>query len=274
MPIIAITAHMHPSTCPLLSYQSPDMGILLPAPIHEDEDVSFGVCAPTTSTTVALALGDALALAVARRLHTKPGRGPAEVFKSFHPGGAIGAASSVSTPSSMSTSVSTTSLTSMPPDYLQAKPVEQIPPPEKTSSVQLCGQLISDIAVPLQQIPTVTSATEVRVLDVLLTAIQHPNAKSWVKLSPTEVVPPRRVRSLSLGSNVDMSVSDLPNPLCVDQKDWLRVPASSTVDEVRRWLSDSERAESEAPVVCVVDDAAQDQCLAVVEAEDVWGDRG
>jgi len=39
---------------------------------------------------VALALGDALALAVARRLHNLPGKGPTEVFHSFHPGGAIG----------------------------------------------------------------------------------------------------------------------------------------------------------------------------------------
>ena len=87
-PLIALTSHIHPSTCPLLIGRT--NGILLPAPIHEPEKTSFGVSAPTTSTIVALALGDALAIAVARRLHSLPGQGPAEVFLGFHPGGAIG----------------------------------------------------------------------------------------------------------------------------------------------------------------------------------------
>lgn len=86
--MIALTSHTHPSSCPLLADRL--NGILLPAPIHEPEQISFGVSAPTTSTTVALALGDALAIAVARRLHNLPGKGPAEVFHGFHPGGAIG----------------------------------------------------------------------------------------------------------------------------------------------------------------------------------------
>ena len=62
-PIIAVTSHTHPSECPLLN-ERPD-AILLPAPIHELEEVSFGVCAPTTSTTVTIAVGDMLALTVA-----------------------------------------------------------------------------------------------------------------------------------------------------------------------------------------------------------------
>lgn len=86
--MIALTSHTHPSSCPLLADRL--NGILLPAPIHEPEQLSFGVSAPTTSTTVALALGDALAIAVARRSHNLPGKGPAEVFHGFHPGGAIG----------------------------------------------------------------------------------------------------------------------------------------------------------------------------------------
>ena len=61
---------------------------MLPAPIHEAEEISFGVCAPTTSTTVAIAVGDMLALTVAERLHE--GR-TSQVFRKNHPGGAIGA---------------------------------------------------------------------------------------------------------------------------------------------------------------------------------------
>lgn len=63
--------------------------ILLPAPIHESETVSFGVSAPTTSTTMALAVGDALALTCAQELNPCTG-GVAGVFGRNHPGGAIG----------------------------------------------------------------------------------------------------------------------------------------------------------------------------------------
>lgn len=83
-PVLAITSHSKPRDCPLLR-DRPD-GILLPAPIHELEEVSFGVCAPTTSTTVAIAVGDMLALTVADALHEDKG----EVFRRNHPGGAIG----------------------------------------------------------------------------------------------------------------------------------------------------------------------------------------
>lgn len=85
-PIIAITSHTNASNCPLLS-ERPD-AILLPAPIHELEEVSFGVCAPTTSTTVTIAVGDMLALTVAEAMHEEE---TTSVFKKNHPGGAIGA---------------------------------------------------------------------------------------------------------------------------------------------------------------------------------------
>lgn len=64
--------------------------ILLPAPIHESETASFGVSAPTTSTTMSLAVGDALALTCARELNPAVD-GVAATFGRNHPGGAIGA---------------------------------------------------------------------------------------------------------------------------------------------------------------------------------------
>lgn len=89
IPRIAITAHPSPNTCPLLV--STTNGIVLPAWIHEAEEISFGVRAPTTSTTVAICIGDALAVAVAERLHD--GReGMKKTFDRNHPGGSIGAA--------------------------------------------------------------------------------------------------------------------------------------------------------------------------------------
>ncbi|KAI1341384.1 SIS domain-containing protein [Xylariaceae sp. FL0016] len=86
LPIIVLTKHENPSECELVQ-QRPD-AILLPAPIHESETVSFGVSAPTTSTTVALALGDALAVVISQELFPSV----SSVFSRNHPGGAIGAA--------------------------------------------------------------------------------------------------------------------------------------------------------------------------------------
>lgn len=93
MALIAVTSHTSPSTCPLFEYRSPHLSILLPAPIPISEIESFGVAAPTTSTTVSLALTDALAMAVARRLHLDP----SAVFQGYHPGGTIGLSHLLST---------------------------------------------------------------------------------------------------------------------------------------------------------------------------------
>ncbi|KAF2802793.1 SIS domain-containing protein [Mytilinidion resinicola] len=86
IPLLALTAHTSIEDCPLLASR-PD-SILLPAPIHEPEEVSFGVCAPTTSTTVAIAIGDMLAITAADAVHRERAR---DVFRRNHPGGAIGA---------------------------------------------------------------------------------------------------------------------------------------------------------------------------------------
>jgi len=88
IPTIVITAHTTNSACPLL--QAGFGGFVLPAPVPESEISSFGLPAPTSSTTVALALGDALALSAARHLESLTGRDAAGIFAKNHPGGAIG----------------------------------------------------------------------------------------------------------------------------------------------------------------------------------------
>ncbi|KAI1823464.1 SIS domain-containing protein [Xylaria intraflava] len=85
LPAIILTAHSKPADCELIRKRP--SAILLPAPIHESETISFGISAPTTSTTVALALGDALAVVVSQELHSSV----SSVFARNHPGGAIGA---------------------------------------------------------------------------------------------------------------------------------------------------------------------------------------
>lgn len=86
LPLIVLTSHTHPSTCEIAKHR-PDT-ILLPAPIHKSETDSFGFNAPTTSTTMALALGDALAVVISNELHINV----QAVFSQNHPGGAIGQA--------------------------------------------------------------------------------------------------------------------------------------------------------------------------------------
>ncbi|KAL4782443.1 SIS domain-containing protein [Aspergillus varians] len=265
--VIALTSHLHPSTCPLLSFQPSDMGILLPAPIHEDEETSMGVCAPTSSTTVALSLGDALAIATARRLHTSPGKGPAEIFKSFHPGGAIGAASTASTPMSMSG----VSFTSTPSEFLPVRP--QIPSFREDREESPRAPSISDLITgPLNQIPTVSSsAGNPRLLDVLLTAIQHPNAKSWVFVSPSVVLPPRQLRYLSQ-CYVDMEISsltDMDSTYISPRDRWYLISDDCTVEEARRLIPSN----ADASVIGVVRGQDYSDILGVLEVEDLWNDK-
>lgn len=83
--VMALSGSTRIEECQLLDGR--EGGVLLPASIPEREEDSFGVAAPTTSTTVALAVADMLALTVAAQLH---GPRTKEVFKQNHPGGAIG----------------------------------------------------------------------------------------------------------------------------------------------------------------------------------------
>lgn len=87
LPTIVLTSHTRCDTCELIK-QRPSM-ILVSAPIHESETASFGVSAPTTSTTVALAVGDALAIVAAQEINANAS--VSSVFLRNHPGGAIGA---------------------------------------------------------------------------------------------------------------------------------------------------------------------------------------
>lgn len=288
VPIIALTSHMQPESCPLLSCRAPSgVGVLLPAPIHEEEEASLGVSAPTSSTTVALCLGDALAIATARKLHTAPGKGPADVFKSHHPGGAIGAAAAAAgTPlTSPSSGVSTTfdspsssiSLTWEDLNYNSSIPPFTLQPPPEQRRVPI------DMLVPLDQIPTASTSpsrpsSDLRLLDILLTAIQHPNAKSWVFLSPSEIIPPRRVRSLlSRHTDVDMRISDAvakdSGCLPVNKANWLLVPDSISLAELRRLVSTSRTGVDSVSVIAVMKDPANPaSCIGVMEVEDLRGE--
>ncbi|OKL61189.1 hypothetical protein UA08_03408 [Talaromyces atroroseus] len=315
VPVIAITSHAHPSTCPLLSFNSPDMTILLPAPLHIDEETSFGLAAPTSSTTVALALGDALALATAQSLHTLPGQGPSEIFKGYHPGGAIGAAvardnaSAISTPAtSMTTSPSLSSLEDALPIKLTFDDDDDDDNEDEdnmrstSSKTRLDTVCASEHFVPIECIPTVVPSSQSpetteqirkgpQILDLLLTTIQNPASKLWVKLSDTHIIPPPLLRSMTMtmGSSSSSSTTSTiidtnaytlstTHITSVPSNKWLRVRASSTMDEIRCILfspsspsTDTSPSDQNKPyrVISVTDDVDSDKVLGFICADDV-----
>lgn len=153
-PILVLTSHIHPSTCAIVD-QRPD-AVLLPSPIHESETDSFGFSAPTTSTTIALALGDALAVAVSEEVH--PGT-VSDVFSRNHPGGAIGAAGKGKS---------------------------------KTKVKELAVNLS---VIPFASEDTADGhAVAMRAMHLLISGYQ--SSSGWVRYSDGSVVPPRRIKRL------------------------------------------------------------------------------
>lgn len=287
--VIAITAHMHSTSCALFGDSDVRNTILLPAPVHEREEVSFGLPAPTTSTTVALAVGDALALATARRLHVMPGRGPAEVFKSFHPGGAIGAAfasssNSLVTPSSSSASSATASPSSAPLNGIPGQ-LDCIAPP-----LQLTHQkLISSIAIPFASIPVLSKiepiSSNVRVSDVLAAAVRHPDAKFWVLINPDLIVTPTRLRLLADIRDCGKRLYDLDEEsYSIARMGWVRVPDFSSIASVRQILNGLDSALksqrdatsiktfTKGRVIAIVSKKIEDRILGFVEEKEIWRD--
>ncbi|KAM5452880.1 hypothetical protein MaudCBS49596_003189 [Microsporum audouinii] len=247
--VIVITAHKQPSSCPLLAGSNSENTILLPSPIHEPEEVSFGVCAPTSSTTVALAVGDALALAVARRLHTSPGRGPAEIFKGYHPGGAIGAAAAAAASSSVSgTTTPLTSTSSTPSRSMSLAGLQDEPEPGLPASKGVSAQRITDFVTPVGTIPTASPkpGSPLRVVDIMRAALRGFTSKPWAFLRPGYIISPHQVRNLVACNDPDDSIEDIDREVPIGHKseEWVSVPNTSTVGDVRRILDQHERSNS------------------------------
>jgi len=88
IPIIVLTSCAKASDCKI-SQLRPN-SVWLPAPVHESEEVSMGVPVPTTTAVNAHAVGNSLAVAVSARLYAEKAECVVGVFRSNHPGGAIG----------------------------------------------------------------------------------------------------------------------------------------------------------------------------------------
>lgn len=229
IPIVVMSSCMEASECLILASR-PD-GVLLPTPIHESEIASFGHAAPTSSTTVTMVLGDALALVTAQKAHTTPGRSPAEVFLSNHPGGAIGQAFA-----------------------------------SKSQNIEAIATIIDEIPIVVPR-----ENTTLMVLDVILTAVRSPSG--WVRLSPTHVISPRKIRMLH---NIDEPIDPLHSKhLVVEMSDWISILGSWTVTETKQWIAKM-RIESrgraflkQGTILGVVD--GNQQVSSVLEIEAVPG---
>lgn len=207
IPRIVLTSHINYNTTKLTCSWSNT--ILLPAPIPEKEEATFGVPAPTTSTTVAMALSDALAIAVSRVLYG--GDGPREVFRRNHPGGAIGLNMGV-----MGVKIS---------DLVV--PLKEIPIiSENYSRPQTPSAESSDNDNNLW-----SPVTQVRVLDCLLLAVR--SRGGWLKTTKGEVVPPRLLQQVTEPAvgfrNVELG-------LVVPEEEWVKVPGDASIDEARKWV--------------------------------------
>ncbi|KAK4946912.1 hypothetical protein LTR10_014054 [Elasticomyces elasticus] len=199
IPLLVMTAHLNASTCPLATHpaRSNSKNIILPTIIHESEISSFGVSAPTTSTTITLALGDSLALAVADELHAAAGLQTPAIFASNHPGGAIGAA---------------------------LKPASK---PERR---------MADLATFVSQVPIATRRPghELLCFDVLLTAVRSP--RGFVRTTSHHMVGPRRIQHLTNPEAPIEDLEDQYGRVVVEQTDWISVLGTISVEECTTWI--------------------------------------
>ena len=204
-----MTAHSSPDTCPL--YTSHPNFILLPTPIHEKEAITFGVSAPTTSTTVTMALGDALALAIAEHMHTIQGRRTEDVFRSFHPGGAIGMQNRKR-------------LIDLAYSYDEMPVVDED----------------FDITPPILRLSKATS--KVKVVDCILKALHSPNG--WLRLSDGSVVTPRRLKNVQ---KLDMKLSVEQAGIAVPRCKWIPFDGKTMVQEAKAWVREGDLLLVELP---------------------------
>ncbi|GAP85785.1 putative sis domain-containing protein [Rosellinia necatrix] len=238
LPVVVLTAATQ-GDCELVRRRPG--AILLPAPIHEPETVSFGVSAPTTSTTVALALGDALAVVVSQELHTRPGGSVASVFARNHPGGAIGAAFNNSNNNNQNY-----------PNSPGKAPIS-----------------MRDLAAPIADIPLLSDSTAfLSGADVLKAGYGSPSG--WVRVGDA-LACPRRIGRLD-ATLLARPLTDAPEGLFVPRGEWICIAADTRPAQAARWIRDPlflapEYCEGKEEASC-----ADDSVVAIVDpAGDVIG---
>jgi D-arabinose 5-phosphate isomerase GutQ len=241
LPLILLTAHTRRQTCELIRHR-PDT-ILLPAPVHEPETVSFGVAAPTTSTTVALTVGDALAMVASRELHPCV----PSVFARNHPGGAIGAALWKKQPPRQDVRSVMVPLSEIP--LLHSAPPSSSPQPPASSSALPSSPAPSSSSSSSSSSPSITPPTgtstpktQTAGLDVLKAGYASPSG--WLQLPPQPqrpgapsggVISPRKIRRLS-ATDMSRPLEDLRWWLVTPRGSFIPVAADTSVQRAAEWI--------------------------------------
>jgi D-arabinose 5-phosphate isomerase GutQ len=240
IPLIIMTAHVNPRTCALLTHSSRlgAKNFLLPTTLHESEISSFGFSAPTTSTTITLALGDSLALSVAETLHSSSGLETPHVFAANHPGGAIGAAHAQST--------------------------KNVP-------------RMSSIATPVDEIPIAVSRHNscLRCLDVLLAAARSPSG--FVRTSPNHVIGPRRIQRMDDPALIVDVLYDDFGRVVLERTDWISILGETPIEEAKAWIckmrnEGSERGKDFLHHGTILGIVENNEVTGVVEIEELLGE--
>lgn len=214
--------------------------------------MSFGISAPTTSTTVALALGDALAVACARQLHNHDGNMPADVFRRNHPGGAIGLGTGKGV---VRMSDLATRLDEIPVIPCGSRALDS--PPISSSSSE------SDLEVTEWRVAPLS----IRVVDCLIAAVG--SKSGWVKISLDEIIPPGRLQRVR--GNVHVDVYDPDLALIVSTNETVKVSGDSSVDDIRKWIIAS-RDERHDPMLqdgAVLGVVVGGEVMGVVEVDEL-----
>ncbi|KAH8911713.1 SIS domain-containing protein [Coniochaeta sp. PMI_546] len=281
LPLVLLTgAPQHGKHCDVVRLR-PD-AIVLPSPVHELETISFGLAAPTTSTTAALAVGDALALVCAGELHGGPSsptpaaKGTisqlpfsmdrvASVFARNHPGGAIGASNI------RPSSPSLTPKRGSPATTVRhiAAAWREIPVAVGEAAQQQQQQLAPGRLLHIGGAPAPSPLTAA---DVLRAGYASPSG--WVRVcgggggrggvvSPTQI---KNLRSRDLGRRVD----ELPG-LVVRRSDFVSVAADTTAARAADWvkeliMSDGETGCRPDSIVCLLD---KGECVGVLEVKEL-----
>jgi hypothetical protein len=278
LPLVVLTSHASHHTLPLV--RDRQNAILLPTPIPEPEVVSFGLAAPTTSTTVAMALCDALVLSVSNRLHDQEGLGSREVFMRNHPGGAIGMAEKAAR-EKIGGGGRIRELAVHWTDISTAEVSAEISLPSPASS-ETCSEsgidisewnLCATLGANGNNIDTKNGdgvkgncSTSLRVLDCLRLAVQSP--KGWMRTPDgSGIIPPKKLsRCQSLTAEICAPHLDL----VVDIDRLIKVPADAEINDVAKML-DSRRSRGEVSdedVVAIIDNG---KLYGVFEVGDVFG---
>lgn len=284
LPTIVLTSHRRASDCEL-ARRRPGM-VLLPAPIHEPETVSFGVSAPTTSTTVALALGDALAVVASQELHGGRCGGVSAIFAQNHPGGAIGAAFRKEE--------------KKPPQPQEireiAVPLSEIPSCRRRRRRHPYGTLAEPIAAAAaahsddgdanyddgsssSSSTSTTTTNTITGADLLKAGFD--SASGWVRVGDEQLASPSRIRGLEAPQLV-CDARAIPD-LVVGRGEWITVRAETPIAQAAEWIRDmrtppdtgggGETTCNERSILAVVEDGV---VIGVLEAGRLleWVDSG